>query len=650
MDDATWLAAVSSHAGQQVPTWLAGDGVPPDPGGDERDWPDFTAHAAQAAADGAEDADRRGRQIDAGIGPGYAHYLGAPPVAGLHQGPGGGFGQGEPHDQAAPEPALAGLADDAAGTGRAFTGVGEDELFGLLGARRKLSARQGWELLMTIAEVIRRRPAPGCKLEGPERMPRVWAEGTTGELTVQLAVSRRDADHLLGLAWDLTVKLPLTAAMLRDGIIDLEKAAVIAAPCQNLTREEARLAERILFGAPDIDTMTRNQVKDRIKAAVMEVNPEAADKHREDKAKERRIEVRQEESGNGMIAGRELPCAAVLALDQKISARARELRKLGVKGGLDELRVLAFLERWGQIDPFAASPGNDTQDQAAGSADDGNADDGNADDGNADDGNGNGGNGGPRPGETNPSGGTGGGCACGGAGRDSGIAGWLHLTAPVLTLEERAERPGRMSRLGPVGPAQLRDLAAKMARNPGTTYCLTATDNDGRPVAHGCGKPGPNDRRKRGKPGSPDPPEPGPCRLTLISRGPPGSHGTWRYTTGDREIIFEFEDLAGPCDHRHQAAGHDPGKHLRHLTGILNQHCTQPTCRRPEKQCDYEHSRPYDYGGITCLCTCGPVCRSDHRDKQQPGWKLEEADARGWFRWTTPSGRTYLSGPTVYPI
>ena len=54
-------------------------------------------------------------------------------------------------------------------------------------------------------------------------------------------------------------------------------------------------------------------------------------------------------------------------------------------------------------------------------------------------------------------------------------------------------------------------------------------------------------------------------------------------------------------------------------------------------------------GGRTCLCEAGPVCRRNHRDKQAPGWRLEHAGARGWFRWTTPSGRSYLSRPTQYP-
>jgi hypothetical protein len=110
-----------------------------------------------------------------------------------------------------------------------------------------------------------------------------------------------------------------------------------------------------------------------------------------------------------------------------------------------------------------------------------------------------------------------------------------------------------------------------------------------------------------------------------------------------------MESLAGPCDHRHQAAGHDPGLKLKHLTGILNTCCTFLPCRRPEAQCDYEHSTPFEKGGKTCLCEAGPVCRHNHRDKQAPGWHLEQAGSRGWFRWTTPSGRSYLSGPTQYP-
>jgi hypothetical protein len=58
---------------------------------------------------------------------------------------------------------------------------------------------------------------------------------------------------------------------------------------------------------------------------------------------------------------------------------------------------------------------------------------------------------------------------------------------------------------------------------------------------------------------------------------------------------------------------------------------------------------PYEAGGRTCLCNAGPKCRHDHRVKQHPKWKADQLPD-GTFRWTTPSGRTYTTEPTRYPI
>ena len=226
-------------------------------------------------------------------------------------------------------------------------------------------------------------------------------------------------------------------------------------------------------------------------------------------------------------------------------------------------------------------------------------------------------------------------------------------------------------------PALARDLAAAAARDPRSTWCVTVTGPDSRPVAHGCGRPPPRGKpRHGGKPGQEDtqtdrqdqaardgPARDGPAddhsgtgpeiiRLNIADLiGTTGTISTIGTTgtsaTGDME--FELENLAGPCDHKFEAKGHDPGVKLRHLTGILNACCTSPPCRRPHETSDYEHSTPCEQGGRTCLCQAGPVCRHDHRAKQAPGWHLEPGENRGWFRWTTPSGRTYLSRPTQYP-
>ena len=74
-----------------------------------------------------------------------------------------------------------------------------------------------------------------------------------------------------------------------------------------------------------------------------------------------------------------------------------------------------------------------------------------------------------------------------------------------------------------------------------------------------------------------------------------------------------------------------------------------PPCRRTARACDFEHAVPYDQGGKTCACNAGARCRHHHRAKQAPGWRLDQ-HLPGYHTWTTPSGRTYTTGPTQYPI
>ena len=188
--------------------------------------------------------------------------------------------------------------------------------------------------------------------------------------------------------------------------------------------------------------------------------------------------------------------------------------------------------------------------------------------------------------------------------------------------------------------------SSDLARNPRSTWCVTVTDKAGHAVGHGCARPA-----RRRKPGGHDPPGGPSFTFTPTDRpGPPGGYGTWRFTAGQREMLIEIGPIpAGECDHRWQARGHDPGVMLRHLTEVRNSRCTGPGCRRPAARCDFEHNVPYEAGGRTCLCNGGPKCRSDHRLKQDPRWNAEQLPG-GYVRWTTPSGRHYVTEPTRYPI
>jgi hypothetical protein len=245
------------------------------------------------------------------------------------------------------------------------------------------------------------------------------------------------------------------------------------------------------------------------------------------------------------------------------------------------------------------------------------------------------------------------------------------LTVPLAGLIGAADRPGQLSGLGPVDPWLARDLAAAAARNPRTSWCVTAVNEHGHAAFHGCARPEPKSHAKSARHGKREKPRtaagaardgpgcttgnrdgPGFSFTREDQEGPPGGLGTWRLRTPGPgpDLIVELHSLSTQgCDHRFAAQGHNPGVKLRHLAQIRHATCVSPVCRRPASQCDFEHNIPYEAGGRTCLCNAGPKCRHDHRLKQQPRWKVDQLPD-GTFRWTTPSGRDYITEPTRYPI
>ena len=193
-----------------------------------------------------------------------------------------------------------------------------------------------------VAEFTRRRPEPGCVPEGPAQMPAAWDEFTVTELGAVLGESRGAAEELLDLAHDLEVKLPGTKAAFRDGTLRASKVEIIARAAAVLDPAEARAAEELVLGRAG--PLTPGGLRAAIVRAVMEVAPEKARKRREQAARDARVQRWAEDSGNAALMGRELPPAEVLAADQRITAWARELKKAGLDGDMDQLRARAYLD------------------------------------------------------------------------------------------------------------------------------------------------------------------------------------------------------------------------------------------------------------------------------------------------------------------
>ena len=216
-------------------------------------------------------------------------------------------------------------------------------------------------------------------------------------------------------------------------------------------------------------------------------------------------------------------------------------------------------------------------------------------------------------------------------GPDAGpsLAALVTITIPYQTLQGRSDTPGEADGFGLLDGDGARDLAAAAARHPRTRWCVTALHPDGTAAAHGC------------LPGRHPPP----------GTGPPGPPGTGPPGTGPPGVLATplIPVARGSCDHAQAETGYQPSRKLRHLVRARNTRCTAPGCGRPAARCDLDHTVPWDQGGITCECDLAPLCRHHHRCKQAQGWSLEQP-APGILKWRTPSGRTYATSPTVYPI
>jgi hypothetical protein len=529
-----------------------------------------------------------------------------------------GFASGKPLDTAPGCLVLAQFAEEAAGPDDRYPGASDDEMLGVVAAWERAEAYVSSRKHAAVAEVIRRRPAEGCTLHGPAQMPETCDEFTARELGAVLGESEYVAGDMLSLAQELEVNLPGTKAAFRAGIVNQRKAMIIASGTVLLEPDQARAAEALVLGRAG--SMTPPGLRAAIKRAVMEVAPGKAKKHRDHAAKKARVERWAEGSGNGGLAGRELPPAQVLAADQRVTAWARELEKAGLDGGMDALRARAFLDILLGMDsrPLDTTPGCARDPKAAAQRPAPEPEPG------------------PEPGPFGPLAGM----------IPPGFAGHVNLTIPAATLTRLIDRPGELGGIGPIDPDLARELASAAARNPRSTWCVTVTDQEGHAVGHGCAR-----LVKPCKTDGHDPP--GEASFTLTSTGqpgPPGGHGTWRFTTGYQDLLIQIGPIpTGDCDHRHEARGHDPGIMLRHLAEVRHATCTGPGCRRPAGRCDFEHNIPYEAGGRTCLCNADPKCRFDHRLKQHPRWKAEHLP-NGNIRWTTPSGRQYITEPTRYPI
>jgi hypothetical protein len=165
----------------------------------------------------------------------------------------------------------------------------------------------------------------------------------------------------------------------------------------------------------------------------------------------------------------------VLAADHRITAWARQLKRAGLDGDMDQLRARAFLDLLTGTDSRPTGQAA-TDDHAATARQDSTT---------------------GQPGPAHPADLT-----------PAGFATRGTLTIPLATLLGLADRPGQLAGT-PIDPWLARDLAHAAATSPTTTWCVTATSHHGHATWHACARPAPASHTRhgrRGKRGGPGPP------------------------------------------------------------------------------------------------------------------------------------------------
>jgi Domain of unknown function (DUF222) len=217
------------------------------------------------------------------------------------------------------------------------------------------------------------------------------------------------------------------------------------------------------------------------------------------------------------------------------------------------------------------------------------------------------------------------------AGRGGGRGGWAVNPVLIVPWDPTLGRPSGPAELpgyGLLDSGDTMELLDAAGRDPSSRWCLTAAGADGTAAAHAC--------------------LPGPRTLDAIARAGQAVGETWTAADLATALGVTLEPVAkGACDHAHAEPGYRPSRKLRHLVAARNARCTAYGCGRPASACDYDHTRPWEDGGITCECNLAPLCRRHHMIKQGRGWKLEQKEP-GVLVWVTPAGLTRTTTPTSY--
>jgi Domain of unknown function (DUF222) len=239
-----------------------------------------------------------------------------------------------------PGPALGGWLEV---TSQTAGELDEDGLTGVAIATRRQAARAQAMHLAAVAELTARTasadPEVGVLEDGrPARVTRDAA----GQIEMALNVSHEGAQALADLAITLTWRLRRTGAALSAGVIDLDRAKVIAQSTGVLGEELACQVEAQIL--PRAAGMTTAQLRRQLTVLVITADPAGAEQRRKDAEKHADVRLYADDDHTATLIAEKLPQVLAASGYARINALAWARKKAGLPGTIKQHRAHIVLE------------------------------------------------------------------------------------------------------------------------------------------------------------------------------------------------------------------------------------------------------------------------------------------------------------------
>jgi Domain of unknown function (DUF222) len=222
------------------------------------------------------------------------------------------------------------------------TELDDGDLAAVAGSWRRVAAWAQARELAAVAQISSRAAARdkdiGTKPDGrPVRIP----ASAAAEVALELTLSQYSASAWADLAVQLTWRLAATGAALADGVIDLQRARLIAEATRMLTDEKARAVEDKVL--PDAGDLTTGMLRAVLRRAVIAADPDGAEERRKEAERQAKVVLYPDEDSTATLTGQRLPGIHAAAAMARITAMAWALKASGAGGGIDLLRAQVYI-------------------------------------------------------------------------------------------------------------------------------------------------------------------------------------------------------------------------------------------------------------------------------------------------------------------